>query len=229
MKCLFTRCFAAIAVFFFAAAADAQVGYSLNTLTDGNGNPILSKKATAGEATYLFNKDFLDGLLFIEGNTKPVTGTRLKLNLQNNRVFYLDKEGNEMELTSPVNRIEFTGRGEGGANAVFVKGLPPIEKLTADTYYLQLVSGKAQLLMNTTFSEVEYKEYNSASTVRRTDKLTSYYGYTGKQFAKLARPEDVLLLLNDKTREVSAYIKKEKLKLKKQADLEKLFVYYNTL
>jgi hypothetical protein len=46
---------------------------------------------------------------------------------------------------------------------------------------------------------------------------------------RLNKAEDILLLLGDKTREVSDYIKKENLKIKKQADLEKLFRYYNGL
>lgn len=210
-------------------AASAQVGFSTNTLTDGNGNAILSKKASAGENTYLFNKNFQEGLLFIDGNTKPVGGSKFKLNLQTNRLFFQDMAGNEMEVTSPVSRIEFTGLGAGGASIIFVKGMPPVEKLDKETFYQLLVDGKAKLLANTQFSEVEYKEYNSASTAHRTDKLVSYYGQVGNRFAKLARPEDVLLLLADKTEQVSAYIKLENLKIKKQADLEKLFRYYNGL
>lgn len=211
------------------SGAFAQVGYSSNTLTDGNGNPILSKKAAPAEATYLFNKNYQEALLYIEGNSKPMSGTRFKLNLRDNRLLYIDKSGSEMEVASPVARVEFTGLGPAGASVVFVKGLPPIDKQNENTFYQLLVDGKAKLLMHTEFAEVEYKEYNSALTTHRTDKLLSYYGMIENRFAKLARPEDILLLMSDKTQQVSDYIQKEKLKLKKQSDLEKLFKYYNGL
>ena len=156
-------------------------------------------------------------------------GNRFKLNLQQNRLFFMDANGEEMEVTSPVKSIEFIGDPGKNNNTVFEKGFPPIDKLTADNYYQVLVTGKAGLLMDTKFAEVEYKEYNSATTSIRIDRLVSFYGVAAGKMQRLSKAEDILLLLGDKTREVSDYIKKENLKIKKQADLEKLFRYYNGL
>jgi hypothetical protein len=216
-------------LFFFCLTSftQAQVGYSLNTLSDGNGNPILTKKAVIGESAYLFDKNYLNGILYLEGTEKAITGNKFKLNLQNSKLYYMDANGEEMEVASSVKRIVFTGAGEDGADIVFEKGFPAVDKLGNENFYRVLVQGKALLLQDTKFVEVEYKEYNSASTARRTDKLVSYYGVTGNRISRLSKPEDVLLLLADRTKQVSDYMKQENSKVKKAADLEKVFRYYN--
>lgn len=208
------------------AASYAQLNYSMTTLSDGNGNPLITKKAASGETAHLFNANYLDAVIYIKENQKPITGNKFKLNLQQNRLFFLSGNGDEMEVASPVNRIEFT---DNATPAIFERGFPPIDKLGSDNFYQVLVEGKAVLLVDTKFEEVEYKVYNSATTAKRIDKLVSYYGVTGNKIVRISKPEDVLLLLGDKTQQVSNYFKKENSKVKKQADLEKVFKYYNSL
>jgi hypothetical protein len=203
-------------------SSSAQVGYSLTTLSDGNGNPVLSKKGNTAENHYLFNKEYLDGVLYLEGNEKGIGGNKFKLDLQNSKLYFLNADQAEMEVGGAVKRVEL-------GKAVFEKGFPPIDKLGKENFYQVLAEGKALLLMDTKFEEVEYKEYNSALTTKRTDKLISYYGVLGNRIAKLSKPEDILLLLTDKTQQVSNFINQENIKTKKQADLEKIFNYYNKL
>lgn len=231
MKLLFSspKLLAVIAFLMFGQLLFGQLQYSMTTLSDGNGNPVLMKKAAAGETAHLFKPGYTKAILYLAGNGKPLMGNKFKLNLQQNRLFFMDANGEEMEVTSPVKSIEFIGDPGKNNNTVFEKGFPPIDKLTADNYYQVLVTGKAGLLMDTKFAEVEYKEYNSATTSIRIDRLVSFYGVASGKMQRLSKAEDLLLLLGDKTREVSEYIKKENLKIKKQADLEKLFRYYNGL
>ncbi len=224
-----TFLYASILLFCFPHSLHAQVGYSLNTLSDGNGNPILTKKAAAGEGAYLFNRNYLNGLLYLEGNEKPISGNKFKLNLQQSKLYYIDANGEELEVATAIRRVTFPGAGEGGVDVVFEKGFPSIDKLNGDNFYQVLVQGKALLLQDTKFADVEYKEYNSAVTTRRTDKLVSYYGVLGNRISKLNKADDLLLLLTDKTRQVSEFMKQENSKLKKAADLEKIFRYYNSL
>jgi hypothetical protein len=204
------------------SSSRAQLGFSRTTLSDGNGNPVLTKKASTAENQFLFNKEYLEGVLYLEGNTKGISGNKFKLDLQNSKLYFLNADQAEMEVEGPVKRVSL-------GNAVFEKGFPAIGKLTKDNFYQVLVDGKAQLLIDTKFEEIEYKEYNSALTTKRTDKLVTYYGVLENRISKLQKPEDILLLLTDKTQQVSAFIKQENSKMKKQADLEKIFRYYNSL
>lgn len=208
--------------------ARAQLKYSMNTFSDGNGNPVMSKKAVKGEASFLFNSNYLDAVVYMPTG-KPIIGNKFKLNLQESKLFYVDENNVEMEVISPVKRVEFTMSGNNKDKIVFEKGFPPVDKLTADNYYQVLVPGKASLLLDTKFEVVEYKEYNSAVTTRRNDKLLSYYGVSAGGIARLNRPEDVIQIMADKSKQVANFIKTENCKIKKQADLEKLFQYYNNL
>jgi len=205
-----------------ALSISAQVGYSLNTLSDGNGNPILSKKGSTAENQFLFNKEYLEGVLYLGGNEKAITGNKFKLDLQNSKLYFLNADNTEMEVGGAVKRVAL-------GNAVFEKGFPAVDKLTKDNFYQVLVDGKALLLMDTKFEEISYKEYNSATTTKRTDKLVSYYGVLGNRISRLLKPEDALLLLTDKTQQVSDFMKKENIRMKKQGDLERMFAYYNSL
>lgn len=208
----------------------AQLTYSLTTLSDVNGNPVMMKKGVTGEAAHFYSTNYQPANLYISGNEKPVTGHKFKLDLQENKLYYQDEaSGTELELTSPVKMVEFLIDPAKGPNIFFERGFPAIDKLTMDNYYQVLVGGKANLLLDTKFEEISYKEYNSATTTKRIDKLNSYYGFFNNSIRRLLKPEDVLLLLSDKTKELSELIKKENLKIKKQADLEKIFTYYNTL
>ena len=209
-----------------SASLYGQLNYSMTTLSDGNGNPLLTKKAASGEAAHLFNANYLDAVIYTRDSEKPIKGNKFKLNLQQNRLFFLDKNGEEMEVSSPVTRVEFAGNG---SPTIFERGFPSVDKLTSDNFYQVLVEGKAVLLTDTKFEEVEYKVYNSATTAKRIDKLVGFYGATGNKIVRITKAEDVLLLLGDKTQQLSDYFKQENIKIKKQSDLEKVFKYYNSI
>jgi len=85
-------------------------------------------------------------------------------------------------------------------------------------------------LLSTQFSEVEYKEFNSAVTTKRVDKVYQLYGAANGSIKKLTRGEAELLeLLKDKSTELAAFIKQNSLKCRKQSDYETVFNYYNGL
>ena len=91
-----------------------------------------------------------------------------------------------------------------------------------------MVDGKAKLLLDTKFA-TETKMVYGTGAVTTTDKLINYYGAFGTKIIKVSKEENILSLMDDKVAEMTAFIKKEKTKFKRQADLEKLFNYYNQL
>jgi len=105
-----------------------------------------------------------------------------------------------------------------------------VEDLDAGSYYQVLCDGKAKLLLGTRFSEVDYKEFNSAVTTKRIDKVQQLFGCNKGTMVKLSKGEpDLMNLLGDKATLVSDFIKQKGLKCKKQPDLEAVFNYYNSL
>jgi hypothetical protein len=52
---------------------------------------------------------------------------------------------------------------------------------------------------------------------------------TWRSYVRLTKAENILELLSDKSKEITAYIQRENIKVKKQSDLAKVFAYYNSL
>jgi cephalosporin hydroxylase len=57
----------------------------------------------------------------------------------------------------------------------------------------------------------------------------NYYGVIDGKILNLYNADQVLALMEDKKDEINAYLKKEKVKFKKQSDMQSLFNYYNQL
>jgi hypothetical protein len=194
-------------------------------LKDANGLDIRSKSATIENTSYLFHPDYLKASLYTRiGKLK--SDAKYKLILQENRLFYLEADGSDMEVVSPIYRIEF--EMPNGSVTVFEKGFDVVENLNQNNFYQVLSDGNLKLLMDTKFA-TETKMVYGTGAVTTTDKLFNYFGAVGTKIIKVTKEEHALSLMSDKSAEVAAFIKKEKTKFKKQADLEKLFNYYNQL
>ena len=138
----------------------------------------------------------------------------------------MEADGSDMEVVSPIYRIEF--EMPNGTTTVFEKGFDVVDNLNQNNFYQVLVDGKAKLLLDTKFA-TETKMVYGTGAVTTTDKLINYYGAFGTKIIKVSKEENILSLMDDKVAEMTAFIKKEKTKFKRQADLEKLFNYYNQL
>lgn len=190
---------------------------------DANGLDMKVKSATIDNIEFLFHPTYLNASLFTK--TGKLSGNvKYKLLLQENRLFYLEADGSDMEVVSPIYRIEF--EMPNGAKAIFEKDFPAIDALDQQNYYQVLSEGKAKLLLDTKF-EVEAKQVFGSGTVASTEKKLTFYGCIGSKIVKLNNTEQILTLMQDHSTEIAAYMTKEKIKIKKQADLEKLFNYYN--
>ena len=194
-------------------------------LKDANGVDLRSAAATIDNTAYLFHPDYLKARLYTKEG-KLLSDVKYKLLLQDSRLFYLGSDGSDMEVISPIIRVEFDMPN--GSVAVFEKGFQPIDNLTDKNFYQVLVEGKAKLLLDTKFF-TETKQVYGTGAVTNTDKLLNYYGVVGSKIVKLSKAEDALILMDDKHDAISEFLKKEKIKFKKQSDLINLFNYYNQL
>jgi len=194
-------------------------------LRDASGLDIRSKSASIENASYLFHPDYLKASLYTRAG-KLKSDAKYKLILQENRLFYMEADGSDMEVVSPIYRIEF--EMPNGSTTVFEKGFDVVDNLNQNNFYQVLVDGKAKLLLDTKFA-TETKMVYGTGAVTTTDKLINYYGAFGTKIIKVSKEENILSLMVDKVEEINAFIKKEKTKFRKQSDLEKLFNYYNQL
>ena len=203
--------------------AQSQVVTTGSTMQDFSGKVILFNKLSEVEGSIFYKDSYLPATLILE-NGVLITGKNVKLNLQDNTVYYLDNNGSEFETISKIKRIEFIE-----SKAVFENGFPSVENQNAQTYYQVLIKGNASLLLCTKFSEGEYKPYNATVSIKRIDKVFEFYGVSSKAISKLTGQNDVLVVLSDKTKEVANFILDKKIKCKKKSDFEDVIKYYNSL
>lgn len=194
-------------------------------LKDANGIDIRTQSATIENANYLFHPDYLKAHLYNK-NGKLTGELKYKLLLQFNRLYYQDPTGADMEVVSPIYKVEF--EMPNGTLSIFEKGFDPIDGLDQNNFYQILSDGKLRLLMDTKFV-TETKQVYGTGAVTTTEKLINFYAATGSKVFKIFREEHLLSLMSDKATEIAEFIKKEKTKFRKQSDLEKLFNYYNQL
>jgi len=213
--------------FIFASVAkvNAQQPGGTIFLKDANGLDVRTQSATIENTNYLFHPEYLKANLYTKAG-KLSGEFKYKLLLQFNRLFYQDPTGADMEVVSPIYKVEF--EMPNGSTTVFEKGFDPIDDLNQNNFYQVLSDGKLRLLMDTKF-QTETKQVYGTGAVTTTDKLINFYAAQGTKLVKITKEDQVLALMSDKTAEVNAFIKKERTKFRKQADLEKLFTYYNQL
>lgn len=221
--------FLLLALVFSCVFAHAQSQVSIGggrNLQALNGAPITPDKVLDLQGTYFFNDEFLPAVL-VDASGKEYKDKKIKFNLKSNIIYYTDWDGKLMQATSDIRKIIIS---EGDKTTVFENFFPSIDGLDAGTYYKVLVNGNAKLLLSTQFSEAEYKEFNSAVTTKRIDKVFQLYGAANGAIKKLTKGEaEVLDLLKDKSAELTAFIKQNSLKCRKQSDYETVFNYYNGL
>lgn len=164
-------------------------------------------------------------------NSKTLVGVKTRVNLENNAVLYLDSAGVELESSVAIDRIAFYDCTDPSKNKILVSGLPPVDKQDESNFYVLLDSGRISLLR---FTQVTFYDkqsnYGSAGIIRTFHQGDIYYAHTRSGLVKFAKEEDdVLQVLGNKRAAISSYIAKNNLKCRREADLVKVFAYYNSL
>lgn len=116
---------------------------------------------------------------------------------------------------------------------VYINEFKYTKKAYPPVFYELLAAGKMELLKKIKVVLIK-ANYNSTLDVgSKTDTKSlrfELFVYNGKEMIKLIKSKKkILALLEDKKEQINQYIKDEKISVKKEEDLIKLFTYYNSL
>lgn len=192
-----------------------MMGSPIHTLAyeNVNGSPYLSDVWEAGTAK------LKKGLTYKEN-------VFLKYNMMDDELYFKSKTGDPLLFVDAVS--EFTINSKTGEK--HYKSGYNIDGYTDRSFFEILADGSAQLLKKNKKVIIENKQYNSASVDKSFDDVSKYYVLlNGKATQVKKDKKSILTALGNKQTELEAYIKKESLNLKNDADLAKLFIYYNSL
>lgn len=227
-KMLFTIC---LSLFFQLTNAQSDVGGN-PFMNDANGRPLYLKSNYTSEGfPYYADSYSLAELTTMEG--KVYRDVKVKINILENEIYYLAKDGAEMITTVPIRKIRLLSLTlENGAIAdVELSSLNnPINK-SGSAIYQVLADGKKSLVKKITVTYKDEQAYGNAGVIRTFDRKERLFAYsTPDKFEKVEKNvSSAVGLFPEKARQVQAFIDKNDLKCKAEADLVNVFGYYNSL
>ncbi|MGM9474982.1 hypothetical protein ACS5PU_01080 [Pedobacter sp. GSP4] len=167
-----------------------------------------------------------------KGNVTTKSGKRyadlqLKYDIMGDQLIYQDAGGNPMYFVDPLSAFEIT-TVDSSANYKFINGLPAIDGLNQASFFQLIATGKLTLLKRVYKKITESKEYGSATVDKSFNTYSGYYVLQNSALSKISINKKSLLgLAPDKEKEITDYLKKEKIELKEDKDLSKFFAYLN--
>lgn len=227
----------AVALMPFLLHAQAGVGAStLNPASndffyDKAGRQIFIKSNYEFFGTPYFGDNYCTASVEVKGG-KRYEGIKVKVNLQDNSVLYIDEDGKELVATVPISRLQFYDCTDASKNKTLITGMPAVDKQNGSNFYVVLDSGPASLLK---YSDITFYDkqnnYGAATMMRYFNQSNHYYIYNAATgITKVGKENDeVVNLLGNHKAELNTYIAKNNIKVRKEEDLVKLVKYYNTL
>ena len=196
-------------------------------LKDMNGSPIRMNSSYNVTGSPFFPKNYCTATMKVQKG-KKYEDVSIKLNMEDNDVYV--KFGEEKELVSTVQLeyIEFNGCDNGGKQ-IFRSGFPAVDKQTDKSYYQVLSDGNLLLLKSFNVSIRNETVYGSSTVTKVYETANWYYAYSpDKGIVRLKDNAVVLDLVPAQKKEAEKFISDQNIKVKREADLIKLFAFLNT-
>ncbi len=196
-------------------------------MSDINGAPIPIRTEMNINGSPFFPSDYVMATLYLPGG-KKIENVKTKIFLPEHSIYYQLNDKSEMVAITAIERIEFFSSMN--IKPVEFRSYPLVAE-GGNKFYEVLADGKVQLLKLYTSDFTDRKEFGSATITRTYDNLIRLYVYTAnKKILKINNSEDFFAdLFKDRQKQFSIFVQKEKISFRREADLIKLFDYYNTL
>lgn len=195
-------------------------------LSDVNGRPLYLPTNYNAEGSPYFLDDYRPARIVLADGS-VYSDIRVKFNLVERLVQYLDKNGKEMVTDKPVRQLTLLNPEEGKEYVLESDG-PALNSNNAVVYQL-LDSGAVRLLKKITVTSRDEKPYSSASITRVYDrKEILYYQNSGEHPAKLERNKSFVSgLFKTRQAEIIAFAESNQINFKDEQDLKRIFQLAN--
>ncbi|HLG40079.1 MAG TPA: hypothetical protein VI461_10435 [Chitinophagaceae bacterium] len=230
-------------IFFFllplsAAAASAQqvvdvgkqdVKLSPNMFYVVGGSPVSTTKyIRIVSGSPYFNDDWMYGKAELADGSK-YQNIKLKLDLIDNSLLFLNADSNEMIATASIKSITLTDNLSGKEyNFIFSSFIKTTEKIETG-WYQALAEGQATMYKRITKKINEVRPYGSATIEQNINTSNKYFLFTNSVFSAVKKFKDIPNILSDKKDDLSKYAVSMKLTGKTDEDYADLITYYNQI
>lgn len=216
----------AIALFNFTAWAQQYGSNSTTPVTDALGRPVANHDITKINGITEIYDQWVPGRVTMD-NGETYKGLLLKFYPKDNLLtFVYDKTDAPQKFKDNVKVFTLLA----GKERVFANGFPKFDGSNKETYYEVIAGGKTMLLEHHRQYLKAVRSDNLALTTGEYTNNKHYYLFRDEKMAKMSLDEgSILKAFSDKAVAVSEYAGKQNLKFDNEADVKKLFNYYNSL
>lgn len=201
----------------FAAVSTAKAQF----YQDVKGTAIKENSSGDIEGSPYLTDTWADGWVVVDKGT--YNNLKLKYDLKDDVLIFAGKDNTPMSFAETVKEFNIDGRS-------FASGFPPAGPLLKNAFYEVLADGNVKLLKHYAKRVQETKTYGAAAVNREYSLTETYFILKdGKMIPVKPDKRSLLEALNDKTAQLDAYLKTNKVNFKNDAALGKLVDYYNTL
>ncbi len=230
-KTLFLFVSLIIANYSFSQALDGlNLQYQLTKINDNArfANQYEQDSVSGFRSGKFLNKKWIKGHAFLK-NDKEFSGGFYNLDLQYDKVIYtpdIDSTARTINMPDSLERIVI-----GDKIIEYLKFKDGI--VSGKGFFQVLVSGECKLLVKreVTFIQAKPAEPYKKATKPHFEKKYNFYIKKGDKaaFRVLKTKKSILNALSDKSKEIEAFMKKNKTKGRSYESLIKIVTYYNTL
>ena len=175
-----------------------------------------------------FNEQMMRGILISKDNTE-YRNIIIRLNLLESQVNFLNNKQEELVVGTPLREVTLLDTvNQKNYHFIFSDHIESTDKVEKGFYQI-LQKGKAGLYAYHKKVLKETRDYNSATYEQSIETYVIYYVLLGGQWKKINKIKDLPSILSDKKREVQEYISSKGLSGYKQAEVESVINYYNSL
>lgn len=182
-----------------------------------NGSPYLTTKWATG------NVALKDGQIY--------KSVEIKYDQVGEQLLFKADNGDSLLFAQPVHEFELPVTEKGKTTIHnYRNGFPAVNGNTVNSFYEVINDGKVKILKRTKKNIQSHKDYSSANLINDINTNINYYILKDNAMT-LIKPGNKAILdaLSNKSAEVGKYIKDNNLDVRQDADLGKIFAYYNSL
>jgi hypothetical protein len=201
---------------------------------DISGRPLYLKTEYRSQGSpYLF-EDYCVAEVTAQ-NGKVYEGIRVKININENKLLYMNKDGTEMIAISPVQKVRLMPHSHVEATHGEMILLSPGKAINigGSPIYQLLVEGKANLYKQIIIDYTDSKGYSEATITRvfnRKERFFARMPGVDTSLQKVEKNKTALPALFPNYQEtISTFISTQKLNCKSEKDLVAVFRFFNAL
>lgn len=227
--------------FIFFLVSIANLCYSQVNISGGFGSVISDIKGTPISSSS--NSDVSGSPFFISSwseadmvlsNGAVLNRIPIKLNLATHEVHVLKDEKEKVEIVAnpgSIKSVAIKNLTENDINSyTFRIGFPPIDRMSANTFYLVLADGRAKLLKLISKKIVEEKPFNSAVAEKKFVENEGLYLFYEGAMIRVKKNKDFFVTIFGEQKDlVEKFVSENKLKCKSEWEMIRIVDYFNKL